>query len=70
MAFEKEKKRNHVAMALGLAAAAAGLVLYFFGSRTVGVLLLIAGVAILVIAWKISDVIFKVEMKEMSKKRK
>ena len=57
-------------MALGFAAAAAGLVLYFIGSRMAGVLLLIAGISILVIAWKVSDIIFKVEMKELSKNRK
>ena len=57
-------------MAAGVIAAAAGLVIFFTLNRAVGILLLIIGIALLVISFSISNVLYKVRMVELFEGRK
>jgi fatty acid desaturase len=68
--FERERKLNLIAMAVGVILAAAGFILYFFVSGAGGILFMIAGVAILVITVTISGVFYKVDMIELLENRK
>ena len=70
MAFEKERRYNNIMMAVGLIAAAAGLIVLFTVSRTAGVLVLIIGVALLVISFSISNALYKIKMMEFFENRK
>ena len=70
MAFEKERRYNNIMMAVGLIAAAAGLIILFTVSRTAGVLVLIIGVALLVISFSISNALYKIKMMEFFENRK
>jgi len=70
LAFEKERRYNNIMMAVGLIAAAAGLIILFTVSRTAGVLVLIIGVALLVISFSISNALYKIKMMEFFENRK
>jgi hypothetical protein len=69
--FEKERKINYIMMAAGAASAAAGAAVYFLTSHhMIGISLMIAGAAVLVITFSISNVFFRIDMMEMMEKRR
>ncbi len=70
MVFEKEKRNNNIAMAAGIILAIAGLCLYFLNYQLAGVLVLILGIAIVMISWSISNVFYRIRMKELMDSRK
>jgi len=70
LAFEKERRNNNIMMAAGVIAAAAGLAVFFTLSRAAGIVMLIIGIALLVISFSISNVLYKVRMVELFEGRK
>ena len=67
LAYEKEKRINYLVMAAGIVSAAVGIILYFSGHATAGILALIAGISVLVITLTVYNVLFKIDMMEKCK---
>ncbi|MCL2149206.1 MAG: hypothetical protein FWH47_07715 [Methanomassiliicoccaceae archaeon] len=57
-------------MALGVASAAAGAIVYFMYSRPAGIALIVVGIAVLVITWTIAGVFYQIRMREEHEERK
>lgn len=70
MAFERERKLNNIAMIAGIIAAVAGFAAYFMVNEVLGVVLMIAGVAIIVITATISSAFYKISMMEYLEDRR
>ena len=70
MAFEKERRNNYILMAIGIIMVIAGGVMLFSISRVGGIAVISIGIALLVICMTISNVFFRISMKELLEKRK
>jgi len=70
LAFERERKLNNIAMIAGIIAAVAGFAAYFMVNEVLGVVLMIAGVAIIVITATISSAFYKISMMEYLEDRR
>ena len=70
MAFEKQKRNNKIMMAIGIVLAVIGFAAYAAVSWVIGILLMILGVAIIVITFSISNVFYRIEMKELLENKK
>ena len=67
LAYEKEKRINYLVMAVGIVSSAAGIILYFSGHATAGILVLVAGISVLLITLTVYDVLFKIDIMEKLK---
>jgi len=70
LAFEKQKRNNKIMMAIGIVLAVIGFAAYAAVSWVIGILLMILGVAIIVITFSISNVFYRIEMKELLENKK
>jgi lipopolysaccharide export LptBFGC system permease protein LptF len=68
LTYEKEKKINTVMLVTGVVLAAAGFAAYFMVNSILGIVMMIAGVAVIVIASTISGAFYKIDYIENRKK--
>ena len=70
MAFERERKLNSIAMAAGFILAVGGFAAFFLVNKTLGIVLMIAGVVVIVITATISSAFYKIDMIEYLEERR
>lgn len=62
--LEKQRKKNNITMVIGGIISLMGLLLIFLGQKVMGIIVLILGVAVVMIAYSVSSFFFKMDMKE------
>jgi len=62
--LEKQRKKNNITMVIGGIISLMGLLLIFLGQKAIGIIVLILGVAVVMIAYSVSSFFFKMDMKE------
>lgn len=70
LALERQRRNNKIMMITGIATAAIGFAAYFLADGIAGVILMMIGAAVVAITSSISNVFYKIEMKELLEKRK
>ncbi len=65
MSFDKERSRNTWVMLSGVTLVCLGLVLAMTVNKIGGIVILIIGISILMVAWAILNMFYQLDMKEM-----
>lgn len=70
LAFEKEKKINSIIIVAGILLSLIGLLIFFMFNFLVGAIILLVGLVMLTIGWTVSNLLFKLKMKDFQNSRK
>lgn len=60
--LEKHRKTNNMVMLIGALVAVVGLITVFY-FKVPGILILIAGIAILLLSWTVSNMFYRMDMR-------
>ncbi len=64
MMLEKQRKKNNILMLVGGMISLMGLLAIFLDQKVIGIIVLIVGVSVVMVAYSVSSFFFKIDMKE------